>query len=140
MLQLEIVVVVVSLRPEPDFLNFLLNLLRLQFLGTLFLLVKELAVVDETANGRLRIRRYLYEIHSLAACHVQCLACWYYCRTVIAYDADFFYANLLIHAVIILFVVLHQLFLRMFYENRLQSYYKSANQQNFYLNKLRIKS
>lgn len=55
-LQLKVVIVLVSLWSEPDFLNFLLNLLSLKLLGAFLLLVQEFAVVDETTNRRLGVR------------------------------------------------------------------------------------
>ena len=42
MLELEVVVVIIGLRPETDFLDVNLNLLGFLFLGFLLLLIEEL--------------------------------------------------------------------------------------------------
>ena len=112
MLELEVIVVLIGLRSETYFPNRLLNLFGLHFLGTFRLLVQELAIVDETTNGRLGIGAYLNEVYLLLARHFKRLACWHNGRTVFAYDAYFSYANLLVYTILIgLSVVLHQNFL-----------------------------
>ena len=64
MLELEVVVMVVGLRTEANLLDIHLHLLGLHLLLMLLLLVEELAVVDETAHGRLCIGRYLHQVYT----------------------------------------------------------------------------
>ena len=52
-LQLELEVVVVRVRSEPDFLHYHLLLLRFDFFLLLFLVVQELLVLNDAANGRI---------------------------------------------------------------------------------------
>ena len=54
-LELEVVVVLVGLRSESDFLHLNLHLLGLHLLGVLLLLIEEFAVVNETTNRGLGI-------------------------------------------------------------------------------------
>ena len=65
MLELEVLVVVVGLRSETDFLHFNFHLLGLEFLLALFLLVEELAVVNQSTNGGLGVGADLYEVNIL---------------------------------------------------------------------------
>ena len=124
MLQLEVIVVLISLRSETYFLDFHFSLLGFHFLGMLLLLIKEFAIVNKTTNRRLRIRRDFNKINALCSCHIQCLACGHYGGTVFANYSYFPYANLFIHAVLILyFVVLHSTI----FDKRMQSYHISVN-------------
>ena len=50
MLELELVVVVVGLRSEPDLFHLYLDLLLLHLFLALLLLIEELAIVDDTAD------------------------------------------------------------------------------------------
>ena len=110
MLELELIVVLVGLRSETDFLHLDLHLLGLHFFLALLLLVEELGVVDETANGRIGVGRDLHEIDPLLAGHIQCIAGRNNGTALIAHYAYFSYSYLFIDAVLILqFVILHQL-------------------------------
>ena len=55
-LEFELIVVLIGLRSESDFLHLHLHLLSLHFLGTLLLLIEELGIVDETTNRGIGIR------------------------------------------------------------------------------------
>ena len=57
MLELEVVVVIVRVRPETDFLDYHLDDLRLDLLSFLFLLVQEFRVVDDPAYGGIGLGR-----------------------------------------------------------------------------------
>ena len=113
MLELEVVVVLVGLRSESYFLHLDLGLLGFQFLLAFLLLVEKLRVTDEPANGRLGIGRNLNEVNTLLACHVKRLTRGYYHRLdVVAHDAHFAHADLLVDAVLLLVAVVSR-FLRL---------------------------
>ena len=61
-LELEVVVVVVGLGTETDLLDGHLRLVGLQLFGLLLLLVEELLVVGNAADGRIRLGRDLDEV------------------------------------------------------------------------------
>jgi hypothetical protein len=110
MLELELIVVLIGLGAEPDLLHLDLHLLGLHFLLALLLLVEELGVVDETANGRIGIGRNLYEIDPLLSGHVQCIASWNNGASIVTHYADFTHTYLFVDTVLILqIVILHQL-------------------------------
>ena len=108
MLQLEVVVVVVSLGAEAYFLHFLLHLFLLELLGAFLLLIEELAIVDEPTNGRVGIGRNLHKVNALLTRHIQSLTGGHDGRSAVAYDAYLAHSDLLIDAVLgSFFVVLH---------------------------------
>ena len=78
MLELELVVVVVGLRSEADLFDLHTHLFLLHLFGTLLLLIEELAIVDETTNGRLCVGRDLHEVYPLLMSQVKCLTCRHY--------------------------------------------------------------
>ena len=61
-LELEVIVMIISLRPETDLLDSDLDLLGLDFLLLLLLLVEEFLVVKDFANRRLGGGRDLHEV------------------------------------------------------------------------------
>lgn len=61
--QFDIVITIICTRTELDFLDQNDFLLQLGFVSFLLLLVFELAVVHQTANWRLRRRRYFHQIN-----------------------------------------------------------------------------
>ena len=69
-LELEVIVMVIGLWSETYFLRFNLHLLGLDFLLLLLLLIEELAVINESANRRLRIGGNFYEVHALLLGHL----------------------------------------------------------------------
>src|SRR3712207_609075 len=105
MLELESVVVLVSLRSEAYFLHLNLHLLLLYLFLMFLLLVKELRIVDDATNWRFGIRGNLYEVYSLLACHVQRFANGHYHSTILTDYAYLLSANLFIHAVLKLHLV-----------------------------------
>ena len=100
MLELEVVVVLVSLRTEAYLLYFLLYLLLFQFLLMLLLLVEELGIVDDTTNRWLCVRRNLHKVNSFFMSQIQRLPCRHHFGPVVAYHTYFPNANLLVHAVL----------------------------------------
>ena len=70
-LEFEIKIVVVGVGAETDFLNHHLLGFRLEFLLFLFLLVLELGVVNDTADGRIGGRGNLHQIKALRLGHDQ---------------------------------------------------------------------
>ena len=70
MLQFELIVVIVCLGTETDFLDFNLDLLGLYFLGVLLLQVDELGELDESAHGRFGIGAYFHEVNTHVLCHL----------------------------------------------------------------------
>lgn len=77
-LQLELIVVLIGLRTEPNLLYLNFNLLLLHFLLPLLLLVKELGIVDQATNWRLGIGGDFYKVNSLLASQIQSLSCGHY--------------------------------------------------------------
>ena len=75
MLELKLIIVVIGLRSEAYFLHFYLNLLLLHLLCAFLLLVKELGIVDDTADRWLCIRRYFHEVNPLLTGNIQSLTC-----------------------------------------------------------------
>ena len=73
-LELEVVVVVVGLRAEADLLHDDFRLVRLQFLGLLFLLVEELLIIGDAAYGRLGLGRDLDQVEFHLVRQTQCVA------------------------------------------------------------------
>ena len=108
MLQLELIVMLISLRSETNLLSLYLHLLLLHFLCMLLLLVKELRIVDYTTNRWLCIWRNLHEVYSFLASHIKGFACWHHFRSAFTHYSYFTYAYLFIYAILIFhFVILH---------------------------------
>ncbi len=73
MVQLELKIVFISLRPETDFLYGNLAGIRLHLLGFLLLLVEILLAVDNLAHGRIRLVRNQHQVEFHFLSHLQCL-------------------------------------------------------------------
>jgi len=69
--QLEVQVVIIGLRSKLDFFHFDRGGVLASLLGLLGLLVLELSVVHDAANGRHRLGRDLDEIEAFLLCHAK---------------------------------------------------------------------
>ena len=72
-LEFKVVIVVICLRSEPNFLDLLFLLVRFRLLLFFLLCVKELLIVDNATNGRIRRSRYFDEIEVLLVSNFHCL-------------------------------------------------------------------
>ena len=86
----KLVIVFVSARPELDLLDGNKSLFGFGFLLFLFLLVLILAEVDDSANGRLSLRRNFDKIEAFTARNLERLLRWHhtYLPTVFIDDSD----------------------------------------------------
>jgi hypothetical protein len=62
MLELEVEIMIICLRTKPDLFYYNLGLLGLELLLLLFLLIKELAVIDDFTNRRICSWGDLYQV------------------------------------------------------------------------------
>ena len=65
MLELEVVVVLISLRTETNLFDFNLNLFGLKLLLVLLLLIEELTIIYNTTYRWLSVRRYFNQVETL---------------------------------------------------------------------------
>ena len=71
--ELELIVVLVGLRAETDFLDDHLRRIGFLLLRLLFLLIDEFLIVNDLAHGRLGVRGDLNQIQFPLLSHLQCL-------------------------------------------------------------------
>ena len=106
---LEVIVMLIGLRTETYLLHFNFHLLRLLLFLALLHLVKELRVLNQTANRRVCSRRNLHKVKFFFFCKCKSLVQRHYYRfNIISHNTHLFGTNLFVYTILVLqVVVLH---------------------------------